>query len=77
MKNANCREWMARRIQDAGGSWLGRSEATETAKADERCARFVGPDGAARRLPGAGSDRGEERLLFRHPAPERLLISGG
>lgn len=36
---ANYREAMARKVQDAGGAWLGRSAASETAKADARVAR--------------------------------------
>lgn len=40
---ANYRETMARKIQDAGGSWLGRSHATEDARADARQARMYDP----------------------------------
>lgn len=41
---ANIREVMARIIQDAGGDWLGRSEASETAAADGRVARETDPE---------------------------------
>lgn len=40
---ANYREVMARKVQELGGSWMGRSEASETAKADARVARETDP----------------------------------
>ncbi len=43
MTLANYREAMARKIQDAGGAWMGRSHATETKKADDRIARMYDP----------------------------------
>lgn len=43
MTLANYRESMARKIQDKGGSWLGRSHATEDAESDARTARMYDP----------------------------------
>ncbi len=43
MTRANYREVMARKVMDAGGSWLGRTNATENAKADARIARMYDP----------------------------------
>lgn len=64
---ANYRETMARRVQDRGGSWLGRSHATENAKADARVARESDPAVT----PSAADRKALRDAHYGHPAGYR------
>jgi hypothetical protein len=57
IERANARERMARKVQDAGFAWLGRSEATETARADraEKAKRAIVEAEAAGQTPSEWS----------------------